>query len=286
MERSVAGSDVRSVPSLPQLHIVENDALEGLLFDRTLLGRAFREKCLDASTLFLRHLNEELSAEQSLSELILLSKGLAYQLSLAHETVVDVELPINIVATERAEVLADEAKVRVPYSRFDAGGSSLIVGDTVASGASIVAALDAYRLAHSVHRLYVVSYAGSMIGARRIVDYCDGAGIDVVLLFGLAAFGLGENGFDLSFLHPETLTRGEYRDRARRQFGGRAVSAVGWDFGSQWLAPRKYRQLCWLEAERWGMHGDDSLGVELQPDDLDALWRELPAFGDHRDLPG
>jgi hypothetical protein len=285
VDLTVVGSVARQVPEFPQLFIVENDPLERLLFDRSLIGRSFKQRCLEASTRFMRHLEQEVRADPALSELVLLSKGLVYQLGTAYEAVVESELPMNLVATQRTDVLADEAKVAIPYTRFDAGGSNLIIGDTIASGASVTAALDAYRVVHAVHRLYVLSYAGSLIGARRIIKYCEEARIEVTLLYGLAVFGLGDNGFDLSFLHPDTITRSEYRGRARQQFHGHEVSAVGWDFGAQCLAPRKYRQLCWLEAERWGLHGDESFAVELQPDSLDALSQEVAAFGSDLELP-
>jgi hypothetical protein len=149
-------------------------------------------------------------------------------------------------------VSSDDAAIDVSYQRFDAPSETLLIGcDTIASGATLVASLTAYLESHSLRRLYLMSLAGSVVGARRVAAFCHEAGVEPAMLFGLAAFGLGTNGFDLSFLHPDTLTADRYRQRASEQFGGKPVSAVGWDFGSQVMSPGKYRQLCWLEAQKW-----------------------------------
>lgn len=271
---------------VPGLHLVHNQALEAMLFDRNLTGLPFRRVCLAASREFVRHLRDELDS-RGIAELVILSKGLVYQLAEAVAAETGWNLPTNLVSTSRVAVASDDATVEVSYARFDAGGSTLLVGDTVASGATIVAALAEYQRFHPVRRLYVLSYAGALSGAARIADYCAASGIECTMLFGLAAFGLGDNGFDLSFLHPATVTREEYRERARRQFAGHAVSAVGWDFGSQAMAPEKYRQLCWMEAEVWGLHGSAALAVSRAPEDMAILAHEAPAYtGPDRHAPG
>ncbi|RKN22595.1 hypothetical protein D7147_08090 [Micromonospora musae] len=259
------------------LHLVHNQNLEALLFDRNLLELPFRRVCLASSREFIRHIRDELDGAD-LAELTILSKGLIYQLAEAVALEAGRNLPANIVSTSRVAVASDDATVEVSYARFDAGGSTLLIGDTVASGATIVAALREYQRFHPVRRLYVLSFAGAVNGAARIADYCAGSGIDCTMLFGLAAFGLAENGFDLSFLHPETVTRDTYRERARRQFDGRPVSAVGWDFGSQAMAPEKYRQLCWVEAGVWELHGSPALAVARPPESMDVLAHEAPAY--------
>lgn len=281
------GSVIRSVEaesSLPDLYIVSNDALEGLLLNRNLTGVLFRTACLEASRMFIRHLEDEIRSKD-VCELVILSKGLIYQLATAVALELNRNLPSNLVATTRQSVVADDVKIELSYTRFDAGGSTLLIGDTVASGATVVAALESYRLEHHLERVLLVSYAGATVGARRISEYCRSVGMDCTILFGLAAFGLGNNGFDLSFTHPETITDPIYRQRSIELFGDKQVSAVGWDFGSQAMAPTKYQELTWLEAERHGLHGSESLAVEKRPHHADNLSYESAAFADI-DWPG
>lgn len=271
----------RARPVAPGLHIVENEPLERILFGRGLIGLPHRRACLAASRLFLAHLADDLA---DAAELVILSKGLAYQLGAAADSV-EINLPTNLVATTRVDVVADDAKIDVSYARFDAGKPCLVIGDTVASGATVVAAVEAYRQVHRLERLFLLSYAGSGVGARRIAEFCARLGIECTILYGLAVFGLGANGFDLSFNHPDTVTSDAYRERARRLYGDRQVSGVGWDFGAQFMAPDKYRELSWLEAHAHGLLDSPEFSFAREPDDLASLARESAAFRDALDLP-
>lgn len=281
MRLSVEGSEARRCEAVDgsQLFIIENEPLERLLFDRNSIGLPFMITCRDACEMFLRHIVDDLEGNRHVAQLLVLSKGLAYQVGAAYEAVVQNSLPVNLIATRRSEIHgASDVEIAVPYARFDAGGDILLIGDTVASGATLVAALTAYAERHTVGAVYILSFAGALVGANRVIEFCARQNIRVLLLFGLAAFGLASNGFDLSFLHPDTVTADRYRLRATEQFSGKAVSAVGWDFGSQGMAPTKYQQLCWMEAERWGMHGHPAFRLEERPMDPRLLENEAPAF--------
>ncbi|RCG22749.1 hypothetical protein DQ384_34655 [Sphaerisporangium album] len=262
-----------------RLYVVHNRALERLLFDRNLVGAGFRRACLESSRRFIAHLGDEYEPDRT-AELMILSKGLLYQLGDAVVQQSGHNLPVNLIATSRVAVSPASARVEVSYAQIEAPADTLLVGDTVASGATIVAAVGRYLEAHPLQRLYVLSYAGALRGAERIAAFCARRGIRATFLYGLAAFGLGLNGFDLSFLHPDTVTRKAYADRAARQFSGKAVSAVGWDFGAQAMSPRKYRHLCWVEAEVWGLHGSDCLAVAEEPENWAELSHERAAYAD------
>ncbi len=274
MRPDLPGSRARAIG--PGFHLVENEPLERILFERDLVGLPFRRACFAASRLFLAHLADELASTE-VAELVILSKGLAYQLSAAADAR-GLNQPTHLVAAPRVDVVADDAKVEVPYARLDAGKPVLVIGDTVASGATVVAALEAYGRVHRLERLVLLSYAGSVIGARRIAAFCAGLGVECSILYGLAAFGLGANGFDLSFNHPDTVTADRYRERARGLYGGREVSAVGWDFGSQFMAPDKYRELSWVEARVHGLVDSPQFRHARRPVNPDSLARESAAF--------
>lgn len=261
----------------PRLYLVHNTALEALLFDRNLTGVAFRRACLRSTRHFIAHLADEYRSAET-SELMILGKGLTYQLAEAVAAETGHNLPTNMIATSRTAVANGSARVEVPYVCFEAPAPTLIIGDTVASGATIVTALRRFLEAHPLRRVYVLSYAGTLLGATRITKLCAEHGVEPTFLYGLAAFGLGANGFDLSFLHPDTITRDSYIKRARKQFSGKAVSAVGWDFGSQCMSPRKYQELCWVEAETWGLNASDCLAVATEPEDWTSLAHERAAY--------
>jgi hypothetical protein len=259
-----------------EIYLVENQPLEDLLFNRQLVGIEFRQACLRSTQLFLRHILEELTS-YPVAELMILSKGLVYQLGEAFARETGRNLPTNLVATTRVGVEGETAKIDVPYTRFDAEGDRLVVGDTVASGSTLIAALDEYRLHHSLSHVYLLSYAGSALGAKTVMRYCRAHEVELLIMYGLAAFGLGENGFDLSFLHPDTVTSPKYVERARALYHDRQVSAVGWDFGSQMMAPDKYKRLSWVESRLLGVD-EEIFGGVIPISGAEEVWREQDAF--------
>jgi len=268
-----------SIPGIDNAFIVSNPHLESILFNRNLVGLEFTRACEAASIAFLRHFSPEFeSLGDNVAELLLLSKGMYYWLHNAFATVFNRNLQVNFAATRRAEVFNDSARIEIPYLNFDSPSRNLIIGDTIASGATIESALSKYLQHSPLESVYVFTIAGSVVGGQAIAEFCRSHHIDLILTYGLAAFGLGSNGFDLSFLHPDTITNEKYHQRAKTVFKGKPISAVGWDFGTQAQAIRKYKMLCWLEAEYWGLEGDDVFAIKEKPEDFELVEKERAAY--------
>jgi hypothetical protein len=262
-----------------RLFLAHNAALEQLLFDRHLMGTPFRRACEMASAHFVSHFADEFAPlHAELAECVILSKGLAYDLRNAYTSVTGRNLPANFVATRRKKVTASQAQIEVAYANIDAPAESLIIGDTIASGATICAVVDECRKRFSLRRVFVFAIAGSGRGAKRIAHHCAALGLDTTIVLGLAAFGLADNGFDLSFLHPDTRARREYVERARVLYDGKPISSVGWDFGSQLFSPAKYLSLCAVEARLWELEGTDVLPAPPSGVDLMLIKQELAAL--------
>jgi hypothetical protein len=258
---------------------MENLPLEAVLLNRNLIGLEFTQACEYASRYFLEHFAPELRGQgDRVAELMILSKGLYYWFHNAFAAVYEENLPINFVATNRVDVRPESVDIRVSYRNFDAAAESLLIGDTIASGETICAALGAYLESCELRDVYIFTIAGSQVGIRRIGKFCQDNGIRLHVVFGLAVFGLGQNGFDLSFLHPDTVTRQDYRNRAAELYDGLPLSAAGWDFGSQAQAPRKYRMLSWLEAHKWGIEGRSILREIEEPAVPALIQKEEAAF--------
>src|SRR5215475_13254649 len=109
--------DMSEVCGVPRLYIVRNAPLEQLLFSRNVVGVEFRHICLDASRLMYGHLADDLGDELA-SELLILSKGIVYQLAAAAALDALRKLPTNLIATSRA-VSGKDANIDVSYTRFD-----------------------------------------------------------------------------------------------------------------------------------------------------------------------
>lgn len=260
--------------------IASNSWLEDLLFDRSSVGTAFSQQCFLSSKAMISHFSDELTYSEEIAELILLSKGAQYRLGEAMEGALGYRPQTNFLATSRKEVAGTEVTVEIDYASLDAPAKTLVIGDTIASGATVCAALDCYMRHHQLERVLLLSLAGSGVGATRIGHFCAERGVSLTMVFGLAVFGLAENGFDLAFLNPKTICAEEYRSRATQVFSGLPISAVGWDFGSQVQAVEKYRALCWIEAKYWGLEGSDLFAVAKQPTDAYQIAREYPAYRD------
>jgi hypothetical protein len=281
IELKVEGSVAKptAIEGLDNVFICENEPLERLLFNRRLAGLDFVRACRESSVLFLKHLAPAIDPyKDDISELMVMTKGYYYWLHNAYELAFNRSLPINFVATNRVGVTEQGVSVRVHFANLDAATGTLIIGDTVASGETICAALEPYISQNSLHRLWVVSYAGTIVGAKRISAFCRARGIDVHFLFGLAAFGLAQNGFDISFLHNETISSQKYLEMAQNRYEGRPISVAGWDFGSQAQAPRKYQTLARVEANYWGMASSPLFPDPIGKIDVKLIEKETAAF--------
>lgn len=275
------------VDGVDKAFIISNTVLEDILFNRNLVGLAFTRNCEAATNVFLRHFEQEIMSliPEGLAELMLLTKGMYYWVHNAFAQVFGENLEINFVATRRAEVASNSARVIVPYFNFDAPADNLIIGDVLASGTSICTALSLYSQYHKVKRVFLFSLAGSRVGGQMLAQFCRSQNIDLTLVYSLAVFGLSSNGFDLSFLHPDTITSKVYRERAMKMFEGKPVSVVGWDCGSQAQSLQKYKMLCWLEAEYWGLQDSAIFQLKEQPVDIRLIEKEGAAYEGRVPLP-
>lgn len=255
---TIAGSALRpaGIPCVPSAYILENEPLERILFNRHLTGLPFAQACEAASAHFFRHFADDIAPlHDGIAEYMLLTKGMYYWLHHAYATVFNRNLQANFAVTKRVVTPSGAMTIQVPYLSADVPSPALVIGDTVASGQTICAALNAYLDEWPLKRVFIFSIAGSRVGATLIQEFCDRRGIALTVAFGLAAFGLAENGFDLSFLHPETICDSRYVEKARAVFSGRPVSSAGWDFASQCQATNKYLMLCSLEEQAWDLRG-------------------------------
>jgi len=243
------------VPGLPKnTYIVENGALEKLLFNRELVGLEFCDACHKASERFLEHISSDLpkKADGKTAELMILSKGKYYFLHNSFRNTVNKNLECNFIATKR-HVKVSGIEVECLYKSFLSPADYILVGDTIASGLTARESLKTFFQYHIPKRVFFLTYYGTAIGGAVINEVCEQYNVELFLLYGLALFGLAENGFDLPFLHPDTITAEKYLEKAKAVFHGKQISALGWDFGSQSQSVQEYYRLWNDEKERWGI---------------------------------
>jgi len=241
-------------------YILESPALEAFLFDRTVVGVPLLNAARDATTHWLAALwdNGLLTAGDDAAGLTVLTGGLYYGLQPAWQTVFGSLLPENFIGIrrrldERSRWMADN-----PYSSFEAPCRTVLVGDTVASGASAAQALRVFGdwgRERGLEQVHFFSACGSRAGARRICQTCAELGLNVTFTHGLAAFGLATQGWqlpdtDLPWLHPDTVTDLRHLRRAETAFRGKPVCAIG-DWGLRCKNPAAYLHEWQAEAAYW-----------------------------------
>src|SRR5687768_1278419 len=134
-----------------------------------------------------------------------------------------------------------------PYVSFEAPCRTVLIGDTVASGASALEGLRVFAewaRPHGLQRVHFFSACGSRVGGQRIVQAATDLGLDVTFTHGLAVFGMAAQGWqlpdtDLPWLHADTVTAARHRQRAEAAFRGQPVCAIG-DWGLRCKNPRAY----------------------------------------------
>lgn len=270
-----------NIEDIENAYIIKNISLENILFNRNLIGLQFTENCELATYNYFRHFLPEIdSLEDNFAELIILTKGIYYWGHNAFAKAFNKNLQANFIYTSRDQVSEEGVKVVVRASNFDAPVKHLFIGDTIASGETICVALNEYLKYHDLEHVYIFSIVGSKIGGQKIYIFCKRKKIKLTIGYGLAAFGLAPNGFDLSFLHPDTITSEEYIEKAIVVYKGKPVSSAGWDFGTQAQATKKYKMLCWTEEKYWKLENSGVFKETKQPTDLRLIEKEYAAFND------
>ena len=245
-----------------QTFILESSALEAFLFDRTVVGIPLLNAAREATTHWLGALRERqlISAGDEVAGLTILTGGLYYGLQPAWQTVFGSLLPENFIGIKRHLDERNQWLADYHYASFEAPCRTVLVGDTVASGASVsqgIRAFASWGVEHGLEEVHFFSACGSRVGGQRIRQTCVDLGLKATFTHGLAAFGMAEQGWqlpdtDLPWLHPDTITQPHYQQRAESAFQGKPVCAIG-DWGMRCKNPKAYLHEWQAEAAYWGL---------------------------------
>jgi len=241
-------------------YILETPALESFLFDRTVVGIPLLNAAREATVHWLASLrdNNLLDSSEQVAGLTILTGGLYYGLQPAWQTVFGTLLPENFIGVKRHLDQRQQWFADYHYVSFEAPCDTVLIGDTVASGASVIQGLQAFAewaKPRGLRKVHFFSACGSRIGGQRIRAACAALDIQATFTHGLAAFGMAEQGWqlpdtDLPWLHPDTITQPHYLQRAQAAFQGKPVCAIG-DWGMRCKNPKAYLHEWQAEAEYW-----------------------------------
>lgn len=193
---------------------------------------------------------------QQFAEVIPLSGSLTYNMIEAFHTVFNKPLRRNFIGIRRFQKPNGNWDTLVSYANFEAldglETKLVFIGDTIATGVTIRKVIQLI-LAHiqSPVIFVIISIAGSLIGAQRLVDLENSIqhqfpASEIWCLFTEAFFGLEDNGTDMPVLHPDTLATEELISLSKKRLGNnlsRYLCSV-LDWGKRTNSPiRHYTEL-------------------------------------------
>ncbi|MFX0172660.1 MAG: hypothetical protein ACFE9L_12135 [Candidatus Hodarchaeota archaeon] len=141
----------------------------------------------------------------------------------------------------------------VSYTNFESLSDNIkmvFIGDTIATRVTITKVIRMIQAHVQVPlAVIVISIAGSLIGARRLVQLEKSTqksfpGTEIWCLFTEAFLGLEDNGTDMPVLHPDTISVPELNQVAKQQLGeylARNLCSV-LDWGKRTNAPLEHYQ--------------------------------------------
>lgn len=215
------------VAGLPRTFILESDSIDALLVSpgRRLLGGARQQKAYESTLTWLRAMREAgvmVEDPSQICTVTVLAEGIGHNLPGAITAVLsgkphrgDNWIGVSRFALEKKsgdEYVPFDAKVT--YFRIHSNAPVWCMLDTVATGATLLRALDsAFGGATPPEKILLATPAGSAVGMKKIADFCASRDVEVVLCFFGAIFGLGEDGTALPWCHPDTITSGTERSK-------------------------------------------------------------------------
>ena len=217
---------------------------------------------LRASEMFLKIFFETHKEElqqvnpESFCDLVPLSGSLYYKISEAFYNVFNRALPQAFIGFFMY-FLYNHWVYYLSYRNVDSlpEKSFLIIGDTIATGSTLFAILhEIRREVDHIEGIAIFSMAGGLPGARLLskMEKIFG-GTKIILYQTNALFGLMENGTDMPWLHPETITTPELKAKAIDNYGEYLAEkwCTIWDWGERCNSSSKYLTTLLETIERY-----------------------------------
>lgn len=238
--------------------IICSDVSRGILFHPYLAGKELQEKMERMSRIFVDVMTEKALKGvklERLVEFVLLSGGLYYSLARGFREAHGYALPQCFLGIKRQRVEGTEGHFRAvsTYENFEAlpDDATVIIGDTVATGSTLVRAIgDLERAAEErdsqIKRIIVCSLACSTEGARKLgmlEKKMAERGQELHLIVAEQLFHLMPDGTDLRFLREDSLMPEETRRYTLERYGeylGKEMKCAVFDWGTRCKNPKAH----------------------------------------------
>ncbi|MFX0152475.1 MAG: hypothetical protein ACFFAJ_16930 [Candidatus Hodarchaeota archaeon] len=236
--------------------LIESLSARRILTNHFLVGAQLVSQCRaavkDCLSVFFSLQKQKLKFTQ-MAEVVPLSGSLTYDLLSAFYELHQHTLARNFIGIRRFQKPDGNWDTEVSYTNFEALTDKIemvFIGDTIATGVTITKVIRMIQAHVQVPlKIIVISIAGSLIGARRLVQLEKSAqksfpGTEIWCLFTEAYLGLEDNGTDMPIQHPDTISIPELNQVAKKQLGEyltRNLCSV-LDWGKRTNAPLEHYQ--------------------------------------------
>ncbi|MEM2909343.1 MAG: hypothetical protein QW171_04240 [Candidatus Bilamarchaeaceae archaeon] len=240
--------------------IICSEASRDILYNPHIAGKKLQEKMEKLSRIFV-----EVATKKGLRgarfedvvEFVLLAGGLYYNIASGFKSVHGYALPQCFLGIKRQRIEGSEGEFRAvsTYENFESlpKNARVIIGDTIATGATIVRAIsDLERAAaerdERIEQLIICSLACSSDGAKRIKRMEDrmkelNKDFTLYLIATEQLFHLMPDGTDLRFLKEKSIMPEETKEYTIKKYGerlGREMKCAIFDWGTRCKNPKKH----------------------------------------------
>ncbi|MCX6773233.1 MAG: hypothetical protein NTV88_05725 [Candidatus Micrarchaeota archaeon] len=249
---------VSDASMLQDTYVLCANSCRDVLYSPQMAGKKLQDAMEKNSEIFAQVLHKKILSgvpRSSICELVFLSGGLYYALNYGFKKEFGFALPQCFIGIQRQRVEGKEGSFRAVsgYENFESlpDNANVIIGDTVASGATLVKGIQllldaAENKGYSIASITVLSLAGSSEGARKLAvlakkhiasqhPQCR------VSFFGCEMlFHVMPDGTDLRFLMPASIMPDESRLEAVKRYGdylSKNMKCAVFDWGTRCKNP-------------------------------------------------
>lgn len=241
-------------------YILCSDASRKILYNPQIAGKALQERMERMAPLFIHAATEKVLRGIKLGdvvEFVLLSGGLYYFLARGFREVHGHALPQCFLGIKRERVEGSEGhfKAVATYENFESlpKNATVIIGDTIATGATIVRAINALEAAATeakarIRNIVICSLACSSEGAKRIRGLEDrikavNPDFRLCLIVAEELFHLMPDGTDLRFFGDYAIMPDETKEYTAKTYGNFLASSMKcavFDWGTRCKNPARH----------------------------------------------
>lgn len=274
-------------------YVVSNQAFRDVLYNPHLAGRRLQNRMKKAAVAATKaitkiSLEEKGIKKSNLCELVFLSGGLFYELNHGFSMELEVSLPQCFLGISRHKVSGSRGdfEARVGYANFESlpDESTILIGDTLASGATIKKGImELSKVAQEndkrIERIVFFSLAAPLRGARNFAEACEEIseihdGLEYHFFGAQQIFHLMDDGTDLRFRGRDAIIPDDELDYSKKTWGEWLCSKMKcaiFDWGTRCKNPMRH----WEEFEEFANEAlqncEDSKGIEVLERMLDEL---------------